>query len=47
MQLRRATVQEDIQADPRVDQLAGKPEHAGTLVKMKKLAEAHRQKFWK
>ena len=38
----------DIQADPREwTNLAAKPEHAETLVKMKKLAEAHRQKFWK
>jgi uncharacterized sulfatase len=38
----------DIQADPREwTNLAAKPEHAETLVKMKKQAEAHRQKFWK
>jgi uncharacterized sulfatase len=37
----------DIQADPREwTNLAGKPEHADTLAKLKKLAAEHRQKFW-
>jgi arylsulfatase A-like enzyme len=38
----------DLQVDPREwTNLVAKPEHAETMVKMKKLATAHRQKFWK
>jgi uncharacterized sulfatase len=38
----------DIQADPREwVNLAGKPEHAETLARMKKLAADHRQRFWR
>jgi uncharacterized sulfatase len=38
----------DIQADPREwSNLAGRPEHTATLATVRRLAEEHRQKFWK